>query len=55
MRTDEKGVYDMNKETYERVSLEITEFDNEDVIATSGVINTTPDIPQDPFEGHAYI
>ena len=30
----------MNKETYERVSLEITEFDNEDVIATSGLITS---------------
>ena len=27
----------MNKETYERMSLVITEFDTEDVITTSGV------------------
>ena len=39
----------MNKETYNRASLEITEFDSEDVIATSGIITGTPD--KDKYEG----
>ena len=41
----------MNKETYERVSLDVTEFDNEDLIATSGVINSSTGLPLDPYEG----
>ena len=45
-----KGVFDMNKETYERVSLEITELNNKDVIATSGV-NPSSTIPKDKYEG----
>ena len=43
----------MNKETYERVSLEITEFDNEDVIATSGVI-TSGSPSSDKYEGRGF-
>ena len=44
----------MNKETYERTSLEITEFDNEDVIATSGIIPSgTPN--KDKYEGGGFI
>ena len=43
----------MNKETYERASLEITKFDNEDVIATSGITTGTPD--KDKYEGGGYI
>ena len=43
----------MNKETYMRVSLEITEFDNEDVIATSAV-STSPTIPKDNHEGSPF-
>ena len=49
-----KGDFDMNKETYERVSLEITEFDNEDVIATSGVIPSST-IPSKPYHGDPFI
>jgi len=44
----------MNKETYERAFLEITEFDNEDVIATSGTIpSSTP--PKDKYEDGPFI
>ena len=42
----------MNKETYERTSLEITKFDNEDVIATSGIVSGTPD--KDKYETGGY-
>lgn len=44
-----KGVFKMKKETYERICLEITEFDCEDVIATSGV-NPSSNLPLDPHE-----
>ena len=33
----------MKKDTYERAELEITEFENEDVIATSGLVPNNPD------------
>ena len=49
-----KGVQMMKKETYERTDLEITEFDNEDVIATSGVIPSST-IPKDKYEGTPFI
>ena len=49
-KDDKKRKSDMNKETYERGSLEITQFDNEDVIATSGV-NPSSTIPKDQYEG----
>ena len=42
----------MNKETYERTFIEITGFDNEDVIATSGITTGTPD--KDKYEGGGY-
>ena len=40
----------MKKETYERVSLDITVFDNKDVIATSGESQSST-IPKDKYEG----
>ena len=42
----------MNKETYERTSLDITQFDNEDVIATSGITTGTPN--KDKYEGGGF-
>ena len=42
----------MEKERYERTALEITEFDNEDVIATSGITPGTPD--KDKYETGGY-
>lgn len=36
----------MNKDTYERLNMDVTEFDTEDVITTSGITpggNTPPD------------
>ena len=42
----------MNKEIYERTSLEITQFDNEDVIATSGITPGTPD--KEKYEGGGF-
>ena len=50
-----KGDFDMNKETYERTSLEITEFDNEDVIATSGVIPSSSKPPKGKYEDDPFI
>ena len=43
----------MEKERYERTDLEITKFDSEDVIATSGIVSGTPD--KDKYEGSGYI
>ena len=43
----------MKKETYERTSLEITEFENEDVIATSGI--TPGSRPSEQYEGGGFI
>ena len=53
MRKMAKGVFDMNKETYKRASLEITEFEAEDVIATSGEVPSS-NIPKDKYEGEIY-
>ena len=39
-----KETNEPNKETYEPVEIEVIEFDAEDVIVTSGPIET-PDIP----------
>ena len=39
----------MKKERYERINLEITEFEAEDVIATSGAPSTPP--PSETYEG----
>lgn len=39
-----KGVMLMNKEKYERVELEITEFQTQDVIMTSGLDEYEDDI-----------
>ena len=44
-----EGNIKMNRETYERTYLEITQFDNEDVIATSGITTGTP--KKDKYEG----
>ena len=49
-----KGDPDMKKETYKRTELEITKFDNEDVIATSGV-NPSSTIPKDKYEDGPFI
>ena len=38
----------MNKETYERIRIEVTVFDQEDVIITSGVI-------KDKYEGNMVV
>lgn len=44
----------MNKETYERLLMDVTEFDTEDVITTSGIApsgSTPPDLnPTNPWE-----
>ena len=43
----------MNKETYERLQMDVTKFDVEDVITTSGVEpggNPRPDLPKDRYE-----
>ncbi len=44
----------MNKETYERLLMDVTEFDTEDVITTSGITpggNTPPALnPDNPWE-----
>ena len=43
------------KETYERMNLEIVEFDVEDVIATSGGAPVTVNDHYDDYEGQGYI
>ena len=41
----------MKKETYERLEMDVTQFDIEDVITTSGVgPSTDPDYIWDPYE-----
>ena len=43
----------MNKETYERLLMDVTEFDTEDVITTSGITpggNTPPGFNPDKWE-----
>ena len=47
----------MKKDTYERACLEITEFENEDVIATSG-LPQSPSLHQqslDHYEGRGFL
>ena len=47
----------MKKEMYERSELEITEFENEDVIATSGLMQNAMLHQQslDAYEGGGYL
>lgn len=43
----------MIEETYKRIKMEITQFDVEDIITTSGMDsdgNTPPDFNLDPYE-----
>ena len=41
----------MNKETYERLLMDVTEFDTEDIITTSGLTPSNPDFKPDSYEG----
>ena len=43
------------KETYERIELDIVEFDAGDVISTSGPSNTPTSEHYDDYEGQGYI
>ena len=47
----------MKKDTYERAELEITEFENEDVIATSGLPQTPDQHSQSlsAYEGRGFL
>ena len=42
----------MNKETYERLLMDVTEFDTEDVITTSGITpgGNEPTLTSNPWE-----
>ena len=41
----------MNKESYERLSMDVTQFDAEDVITTSGLTPSQPDFKPNDYEG----
>lgn len=45
----------MNKETYERLLMDVTQFDAEDIITTSGETPTPVPPPFDPGQNGQYI